>query len=74
MQAMQCIADLWCCPIRSTVIIVVITFLNLHLDLLSTDKERQEWATWYLQDLCFAYKESDGDDKNVCACDCAIKH
>ena len=71
---MQCIMDLWCSPIRSTAIMIVITFLNSHLDVFSTDKERQEWVTWYLQDLHFAYKDSDSDDKNVCACNCAVKH
>ena len=71
---MQHIVDLWHSPIRSTEIMIVIAFLNLHLDVFSTDEERQEWVTWYFQDLHFTYKDSDGDDKNVCACDCAIKH
>ena len=71
---MQHVVDLWCSPIGSTAIMIVIAFLNSHSDLLSTVEERQEWVTWYLQDLHFTYKDSDSDDKNVCACDCAIKH
>ena len=71
---MQHIMGSWRSPIGSTAIMIVIAFLNLHLDVFSTDEERQEWVTWYFQDLHFTYKDSDGDDKNVCACDCAIKH
>ena len=71
---MECVEDLWHSPIRSTAIMVLITFLNSHMDLLSTDEERQEWATWYLQDLHFTYKESDGDDENVYACACTVKY
>ena len=71
---MQHVTDSWCSLIWSTAIMIVIAFLDLHSDLLSTDEERQEWVTWYLQDLRFTYKDSDGDDKNVCVCDCAVKH
>ena len=30
-----------------------------------TNEIRQEWAVWYLEDFCFAYKDLDGDDKSV---------
>ena len=33
----------------------------------STNEIRQEWAVWYLENLHFAYKDSDGNDKSVCA-------
>ena len=71
---MQHVTDSWCSLIGSTAIMIVIAFLDLHSDLLSTDEEKQKWVTWYLQDLHFTYKDSDGDNKNVCTCDCAIKH
>lgn len=71
---MQHVVDSWYSPIGSTAIMIVIAFLNSHSDLLSTDEERQERVTWYLQDLCFTYKDSDSDDKNVCAYDCTVKH
>lgn len=63
---MQCIADSWHSPIRSTAISVLIGFLQEHLDLYPTDSDRQEFAAWYLDKFCFVYKQANGDDKSVC--------
>lgn len=64
-QAMQRVSDSWRSPIGSMAIMVLITFFNSDMEL-STNEDRQEWATWYLDKFHFAYKEADGNDKLVC--------
>ena len=63
---MQRIVDSWCSLIGLTAIMVLIAFFALQPDMFDTDEDRQEWAEWYLRDLCFAYKDVDGDDRKVC--------
>ena len=63
---MQHVADSWRSPIESTAITVLIAFFASQPDMFDTDKDRQEWAEWYLKDLRFAYKDVDGDDRKVC--------
>ena len=63
---MQHVADSWRSPIGLTAIIVLIAFFALQPDMFDTDEDRQEWAEWYLKDLCFAYKDADRDDRKVC--------
>ena len=41
-QAIQCVSVSWCSPIRSMVIMVLITFFNSDMEL-STNKDRWEW-------------------------------
>ena len=58
--------DSWRSLIGSTAIMVLIAFFTSQPDMFDTDKDRQEWAEWYLRDLRFAYKDVDRDDRNVC--------
>ena len=46
-------------------IIILIAFFNSNMEQYLTNEIRQEWAVWYLEDFCFAYKDLDGDDKLV---------
>ena len=66
-QAMQCISNSWQSPFGSMAIIVLIVFFNSNMEQYPTNEIQQEWAAWYLENFCFAYKDSDGDDKLVCA-------
>lgn len=47
----------------STAIAVVLAFCNENF--LSSDSDRQEFATHYLEKLRFLYEKSHGDDINV---------
>ena len=62
---MQHISNSWHSPIGSTAIIVLIAFFNSNMEQYATNEIRQGWAAWYLEDFCFAYKDSDGNDKSV---------
>ena len=46
-------------------IAVVLAYCNLNPNLKDSDKNRQEFATHYLEHLCFLYAKSDGDDPLV---------
>jgi hypothetical protein len=49
----------------STAIAVVLAFLNSNPELKDSDKNRQEFATDYLEHFRFLYQKADGDDINV---------
>ena len=50
----------------SMAIMVLIAFFNAQEGPFSTDMYRQEWAARYLENLCFAYKDAESEDKKVC--------
>ena len=66
-QAIQHTSNSWKSPFRSTAIIVLIAFFNSNMEQYPTNEIWQEWGVWYLENFHFAYKDSDGNDKLVCA-------
>jgi hypothetical protein len=65
LQTMQRVSDSWRSTMGSTAIAVVLAFLNSNPELKDSDKNRQEFATDYLEHFRFLYQKADGDDINV---------
>lgn len=62
---MQRVSDSWRSTMGSTAIAVVLAYCNGEARLQDSDKNRQEFATHYLENLRFLYKKSEGDDVDV---------
>jgi hypothetical protein len=64
-QTVQRLADSWRNVIGSTGIAVVLAFLDSQHELKDSDDDRIEFATYYLGELRFLYKDSSRTDKKV---------
>jgi hypothetical protein len=64
-QTVQHCEDSWRNVIGSTGITSLLALFNSREFLRDSDKERQEFAKYYLEDLRFLYKDSDRKDKKV---------
>ena len=65
-QTVQRCADSWRNVVGSTGITGLLAFFDSQYFLRDSDEEHQEFAKYYLKDLCFLYKDSDSEDKKVC--------
>jgi hypothetical protein len=66
-QTVQRLADSWRNVIGSNGIAVLMAFFDTQLELQKSDEERIVFAKFYLEDLRFLYKDSENEDKRVCA-------
>jgi hypothetical protein len=73
-QTVQRLADSWRNAIGSTGITVVLAFCDSQEDLEDSDKERVEFANYYLKDLRFLYEDTNDDNKKVRHTDLVIGH
>ena len=62
---MQRVSDSWRSTMGSAAIAVVLAYCNDNPELKNSDMNRQEFAAQYLEDLCFLYQKSEGDDVKV---------
>ena len=62
----QRLMDSWRNVIGSAGITVLLAFCDSQEDLWNSDEERVEFAKFFLKDLCFLYRDTNYDDKNVC--------
>ena len=65
LQTLQHVSDSWRSTISSTTITVVLAYCKANVDLKDSDELHQEFAKYYLQDLCFLYHKAEGDDPKV---------
>jgi hypothetical protein len=65
-QTVQRLADSWRNQAGSTGVSTVQSFCDSQELLRDSDLERQEFASYLLEDLRFLYKDSSRDDKTVC--------
>ena len=65
-QTIQYLADSWCNVIGSNSIVVLMAFFDDQPDLRNSDEERINFTKFYLENLCFLYKDSENENKKVC--------
>ena len=61
----QRLADSWRNVVGSTGIAILLTFLDTQEDLRDSDEEHIKFARYYLEDLCFLYKDTEHNNKKV---------
>ena len=61
----QCLADLWCSMIGSNGIAILRAFFDAQPNLWDSDEECVGLAKYYLEGLCFLYKDSEHKNKKV---------
>lgn len=64
---MQYVADSWHSAIGSCAIMAITAFFDSdeHVATFSTDSERQDWATFYLEHNHLLYRQDHDDDPRV---------
>lgn len=62
---MQRVCDSWRSTMGSTAIAVVLAFCNDTPELRLSDRNRQDFATEYLEHLRFLYEKAEGEDVKV---------
>jgi hypothetical protein len=62
---MQRVCDSWRSTMGSTAIAVVLAYCDATDEFKLSDRNRQNFATDYLEHLRFLYQDSEGDDAKV---------